>query len=194
MIVRWPGRVPAGKVENGLISGLDWFPTLVTAAGDPNVAGELLKGKPMGDRSYRVHLDGYDQTALLTGQGPSARKEIFYFAESTLGAVRIGDYKFRFIDQPSGWLGGTTKVDMPMITNLRLDPLERTGLPTPNGGSLMYTNWFELQFWRFVDVQQIVGEYAKTLIDYPPMQRGASFNLESVKAQVEKAIAGHAGR
>jgi arylsulfatase len=194
MILRWPGKVPAGRVENGLVSGLDWFPTLVAAAGNSNIKSELLGGKQIGGRTYKVHLDGYDQTPLVTGKGPSARKEIFYFAESTLGAVRIGDYKYRFIDQPQGWLGGTVKVDWPVIVNLRLDPFERTGLPSPGGGSLEYADWFKYQFWRFVFVHQIVSEYAKSFIDYPPMQKGASFNLDAVKAQIERAIAARSGQ
>ena len=129
MIVRWPGKVPAGKVENGIVSGLDWFPTFVAAAGyQGDIAADLKKGKQLGERTYKVHLDGYNQMDLITGKGPSKRNEIFYFAESTLGAVRIGDYKYRFIDQPGGWLGGTVKVDWPILVNLRLDPFERTGL------------------------------------------------------------------
>ena len=110
-IVRWPGKVPAGKVENGIISGLDWFPTFVAAAGDPSIVEELKQGKSLGDTNYKVHLDGYDQMDLITGKGPSKRHEIWYFAEGTLGAVRIDDFKYRFIDQPNGWLGGTVKPD-----------------------------------------------------------------------------------
>ena len=110
-LLRWPGKVPAGKVENGIFSGMDWFPTFVAAAGNPNITTELLKGKQMGGQNYKVHLDGYDQTALITGKGPSARHEILYFTEGTLSAVRIDDYKYRFTDQPGGWLGGTIKVE-----------------------------------------------------------------------------------
>src|SRR5208283_5397103 len=118
-LLRWPGKVPAGKVENGIVSGLDWFPTLVAAAGNPNIVEELKKGKKLGDREYKVHLDGYNQLDLLTGKGPSKRHEIFYFTESTLGAVRLDDFKYRFIDQPGGWFGGTVKVDVPILVNLR---------------------------------------------------------------------------
>ncbi len=143
----------------------------------------------MGERTYKVHLDGYNQLDLITGKGPSQRHEIFYFTESTLGAVRIGDFKYRFIDQPGGWLGGTVKLDWPILVNLRLDPLERTGI----GQSLYYGNWFSLEFWRFVFVQQEVGKLAQTALEFPPMQRGASFNLEAVKAQVEKAMTAHPG-
>ena len=106
VMVRWPGHVPAGKVENGIMSGLDWFPTFVAAAGDPNIADELQQGKKIGDSHLQGPLDGYNQMDLITGKGPSNRHEIFYFAETTLGAVRINDFKFRFIDQPGGWLGG----------------------------------------------------------------------------------------
>jgi arylsulfatase len=188
-ILRWPGHVPAGKVENGLFSGLDWFPTFVAAAGDPNIAEELLKGKQLDGQTYKVHLDGYNQMDLITGKGPSARHEILYFAESVLGAVRIDDFKYRFIDQPYGWLGDKVKVDTPYLTNLRLDPFERTGYPE-NGskeGSQQFFDWFKYEFWRFVFVQQEVEKLAKTAAEFPPMQRGASFNLDAVKAQIEAA-------
>src|SRR5207249_3035356 len=124
---------------------------------DANITDQLLKGVKLGDRTYKNHLDGYDQMAAITGKGPSARHEIFYLGESTVGAVRIDDYKFRFIDQPQGWLGEKTHPDVPYITNLRLDPFERTGWPnngTKEGGQ-QYFDWFKYEFWRFVFVQQV---------------------------------------
>jgi arylsulfatase A-like enzyme len=189
-LLRWPGHVPADSVQNGIFSGLDWLPTFVAAAGNPNVTEELLKGKTIGDRTYKNHLDGYNQMAAITGQGPSARHEIFYLGESTVGAVRIDDYKFRFIDQPKGWLGEKTHPDVPYITNLRLDPFERTGWPndgTKEGGQ-QYFDWFKFQFWRFVFVQQVVGKELQTFLEYPPMQRGASFNLDAVKAEMARRM------
>ncbi len=194
MILRWPGKVPAGKVTNGIVSGMDWFPTFVAAAGNPNIADELKKGKQLGDRTYKVHLDGYNQTDLITGKGRSNRHEIFYFTEGTLSAVRIDDFKYRFTDQPQGWLGGTVKLDWPILTNLRLDPFERTNLPSANGGSLAFYNWFAFEFWRFQFVQKEVAKVAQTAIEFPPMQKGASFNLEAVKAAIQKAMAAHAGQ
>jgi arylsulfatase A-like enzyme len=188
-MVRWPGHVPAGKVENGIFSGLDWFPTLVAAAGDPNIVAELKQGKQLAGQSYKVHLDGYNQLDLITGKAASARHEVFYFTEGTLSAVRINDYKYRFTDQPSGWLGGTVKLDWPILTNLRLDPFERAGLPSGDKGSLAFYNWFAYQFWRFVYVQQEVGKLAQTALEFPPMQKGASFNLQSVKEQIDKKMA-----
>ncbi len=190
MIVRWPGHVPAGKVENGIMSGLDFFPTFVAAAGDPNIAEELKKGKPLGDTTYKVHLDGYNQLNMLTGQGPSNRHEIFYFAEGTLGAVRIDDWKFRLIDQPDGWTGSTVHLDMPLLTNLRLDPFERMGIWKGNMGSAYYMPDFYIhEFWRFVFLQQEVAKEAQTVVEFPPMQRGASFNLEALKAELAARIA-----
>src|SRR3981189_270027 len=173
-MIRWPGKVPAGKVENGIISGLDWFPAFLAAAGNSNIACEVKE--------------------VITGKGPSNRHEIFYFGESELGAVRIDDYKYRFIDQPGGWLGDKTKVDVPYLTNLRLDPFERTGWPSDGSktGSQEYFSWFKYEFWRFVFVQQEVAKLAMTAIEFPPRQTGASFNLDAVKAKIEAARAGMA--
>ncbi|HET9017934.1 MAG TPA: sulfatase-like hydrolase/transferase, partial [Acetobacteraceae bacterium] len=194
MIARWLGHVPAGKVENGIMSGLDFFPTLLAAAGDPNIKDELMRGKQIGDTTYKVHLDGYNQMDMLTGKGPSARHEIFYFAEGTLGAVRLDDWKYRMIDQPDGWLGGTVRLDWPILSNLRLDPFERMQFQKGNNGSFNYADFYIHEFWRFVYLQQEVGEYAQTFIEFPPMQRGASFNLEAVKAQIEAQMRAMKGR
>ena len=189
-IMRWPGKVQAGKIENGIVSGLDWFPTLVAAAGNPNIVDELKAGKDFGGQTYKVHLDGYNQLGLLTGKTPSARNEIFYFTETTLGAVRINDYKYRFTDQPGGWLGNTVHLDWPVLSNLRLDPFERTSTPQQ---SMFQANWYVYEFWRFVFVQQEVAKFGETFIAYPPMQKGASFNLEGVKAQILQAIKARQG-
>ena len=188
-IIRWPGKVPANTIQNGIFSGLDWFPTFVAAAGNPNITQQLLQGAQLGGTTYKVHLDGYNQMDLLTGKGPSARHEVYYFAESTLGAVRIDDFKYRFLDQPGGWLGGTIKPDWPILVNLRLDPYERMGLPNGAQGSLAFYNWYAYEFWRFVFVQKQIAVGAQSFIDYPPMQAGASFNLSALKDELERKMA-----
>jgi arylsulfatase len=188
-IARWPGKIKPGSVQNGIWSGMDWFPTFIAAAGNANISAELKAGATINGTKYKVHLDGYNQMDALTGKGPSARHEVFYFAESTLGAVRIDDYKYRFIDQPGGWLGGTIKPDWPILVNLRLDPFERTGLPNGANGSLAFYNWYAFEFWRFVYASQEIGTYAQTFLEFPPMQRGASFNLEALKAELEAKMA-----
>ena len=197
-IARWPGHIKPGTVENGLFSGLDWFPTLVAAAGNPNITDQLLKGAQIGDRTYKNHLDGYNQMNLLLGKGPSARHELFYFGGPSLGAVRIDDFKFRFYEQPGGWPGPKVTTDMPTIVNIRQDPFERT--PSISGQSLNdlgggYMNDFMArEFWRFVLVQQEVAKLAKTAIGYPPMQDPASFNLEAVKKQIEATLKSREGQ
>ena len=125
-----------------------------------------------------------------TKGGESAREELWYFTESTLAAARIGDYKYTFVSQPQGWFGPKVKLDWPGIVNLRLDPFEKMGI----GDSLYAANWWTFEFWRFVFMQQEVAKLAKTTVEFPPMQPGASFNLEAVKKQIESAMAGKTGQ
>jgi arylsulfatase A-like enzyme len=197
-IARWPGHIKPGVVENGIFSGLDWFPTLCAAAGNPNITNELLKGVKLGDREYKNHLDGYNQLALLEGKEPSKRHEIFYFAGPKLGAVRIDDMKFTFFQQPQGWPGPKLETDMPGLVNLRQDPFER--YPMIAGETALTGAWgypldfFAREFWRFVLVQHIVADLAKTAIDYPPMQDPASFNLDAVKKKIDEMIKAHSGQ
>ena len=197
-IIRWPGKIKPGTVENGIFSGLDWLPTLADAAGNPNITQQLLQGVKLGDLTYKNHLDGYDQMDLLLGKGPSKRHEIFYFGGPTLGAIRIDDFKFQFYQQPYGWPGEKTTTDMPTIVNLRQDPFERT--PSTRGQTLNdlgggYMNeFYAREFWRFVLVQQKVAELAETAINFPPMQAPASFNLEAVKREIDEKMKLHEGQ
>jgi arylsulfatase len=190
-IIRWPGKVDPNQVINGVMSGLDWFPTFAAAAGYPgDIVEDLKQGKTLAGKEYKVHLDGYDQTDLLTKGGESAREELWYFTESTLAAARVGDYKYTFLDQPQGWFGPKVKLDWPGIVNLRLDPFEKMGI----GDSLFAKDWWAFQFWRFVFVQEQVAKLAQTAKEFPPMQPGASFNLEGVKKKIEATMASRTGQ
>ena len=190
-VIRWPGHVKPDQVINGVISGLDWFPTLVAAAGyQGDIAADLKKGKTLNGKNYKVHLDGYNQLDMLTKGSESARNEVWYFTESTLAAARVGDYKYVFIDQPGGWFGPKVHLDWPGIYNLRLDPFEKMNV----GDSLFAGEWWAFEFWRFVFVQQEVAKLAQTALEFPPMQRGASFNLDDLKKQIEEKIASRAGQ
>jgi arylsulfatase len=197
-VVRWPGHIKPGTVENGIFSGLDWFPTFLAAAGNPDITNQLLKGVKLGDRTYKNHLDGYNQIDLLEGKGPSNRHELFYFGGPHLGAVRLDNFKFTFFQQPWGWPGEKVTTDMPSLINIRQDPFERT--PNLRGESWnnsapAYTNdFFAREFWRFVLVQQYVAKLAETAINYPPMQAPASFNLDAVKEKIQEAIKEHEGQ
>jgi arylsulfatase len=197
-IISWPGKIKPGTVENGIFSGLDWFPTLLAAAGNPNITDQLLKGTQLGDRTYKNHLDGYNQLDLLEGKAPSARHEFFYFGGAHLGAIRVDDFKFQFFQQPGGWPGAKVTTDMPTMVNIRQDPFERT--PSIGGQSLNdlgggYMNdFYAREFWRFVSVQHEVAKLAQTAIEFPPMQDPASFNLDAVKKEVDAAIKNQSGQ
>ena len=197
-IIRWPGHVKPGAVENGIFSGLDWLPTLADAAGDQDITQRLLKGVNLGGRTYKNHLDGYDQIDVLTGKGPSRRHEIFYFGGPHLGAIRIDDFKFQFFQQPYGWPGEKVTTDMPTIVNIRQDPFERTpairGETTNDMGGGYLNDFYAREFWRFVMVQQYVGKLAMTAIDYPPMQAPASFNLQAIKERIQELMKEHEGQ
>ena len=135
--VRWPGRIPAGSVSNEIFSGLDWFPTLLAAAGDTSVKERLLTGwQPQaGGRTYRLHLDGYNQLPYLTGQQPnSARKEFFYFNDDgQLVSMRYENTKLVFCEQREAgtiqiWREPFTCLRAPKMYNLRMDPYERADI------------------------------------------------------------------
>jgi arylsulfatase len=191
-LIRWPGHIAPGRVENGIFSGLDWFPTFVAAAGNPSITDQLLKGVTLCGQQYKNHLDGYNQMDLLLGKAESARHELFYFGGPQLGAIRIDDFKYQFYQQPFGWPGEKTTTDMPTIVNLRQDPFERT--PSTRGQSLNdlgggYMNdFYAREFWRFVNVQREVGKLAQTALEFPPMQAPASFNLQSIKTKIDEMI------
>ena len=152
----------------------------------------------LGERTYKNHLDGYNQLELLTGREPSKRHEQWYFAGPKLGAVRIDDIKYQFIQQPQGWPGPKVTTDMPALINIRQDPFER--FPMISGesaltGAFGYGNdFFAREFWRFVMVQEKVAALALTAIDYPPMQDPASFNLDAVKKKIDDAIRARQGQ
>jgi arylsulfatase A-like enzyme len=189
-VIRWPGHVKPNQVINGIMSGMDWFPTFVAAAGyKGDIGADLRKGKTLNGKQYKVNLDGYNQMDMLTNGGKSSRHEFWYFTESELAAARIDDFKYTFLDQPDGWFGPKVHLDWPGIVNLRLDPFEKMGLQN----SLFAANWWAFQFWRFVFVQQQVAKLAQTALDFPPMQPGASFNLSEVKAKIEKAMSSRQG-
>ena len=196
IVMRWPGKIKPGTVINDIVSGLDWFPTFVAAAGGPqDIAADLRKGATINGKQYKVHLDGYNQIDLLTGKGASKRHEIWYFAEANIGAVRIDDFKYTFLDQPDGWFGPKETVNWPILTNLRADPFERSNNFAETPSAMM--DFFAHEFWRYTFVQKEVAKLAQTFIEFPTQQDPASFNLDQVKAKIkemqEKLKAGQPG-
>jgi arylsulfatase len=183
-MVRWPARIKAGTVTNEVVHHMDWFPTLLAAAGDPNIKQELLDGMKVPElgREYKVHLDGYNILPLLTGEtDKSPRREIFYFTDDgDLSALRYGDWKMVFLEQERWatfrtWIQPFTELRVPLIFNLRRDPYERS-YRTSN----TYYDWLLDHAFMLVPAQQYVGNFLATFQEFPPRQKAASFSLEQV--------------
>ncbi|MDH3643189.1 MAG: arylsulfatase [Gammaproteobacteria bacterium] len=174
--VRWPGTVKPGTIINDIFSHEDWVPTLMAAAGKPNIKEELKQGTRAAGKRFKTHLDGYDQTALLSGKGPGERNEIFYFdAGANLNAVRYRDWKIHFsIMEGSINEAYRKSPSWPLVINLRQDPFE----VTPD--SALYTRWYGDQMWLFVPAQAFVGEFLATFKEFPPSQAVGSLSVEKV--------------
>jgi arylsulfatase len=186
-LVRWPGHIEAGSVSNEIISGMDWLPTLLAAAGNPNIKEELLKGKTVGDKTFKVHLDGYNFLPYLTGKvdkGP--RQEIFYFSDDgDLTALRYNDWKLIFMEQRAPgtflvWANPFTPLRIPLIFNLRRDPYEFATIT-----SNTYYDWLMDRAYLLVPAQDIVGKFLMTFKDYPPRMKAASFSLDKVMEKLQ---------
>jgi arylsulfatase A-like enzyme len=184
--VRWPERIPKGSVSNEIMSNLDWFPTLLAAAGDPDIKGKLLKGYELNGKKYRVHLDGYNQLPLLTGQSnKGARNEFFYFTDSgDLSALRFGDWKLIFAEQRGKGLGAWQEpfvvLNFPKLFNLRTDPFERAAL-----NSNSYDQWaFDRTFVGSV-AKPVVVDYFMSFKEFPPQQRPVSFNPDVILQKIQ---------
>ncbi|HEU5432916.1 MAG TPA: arylsulfatase, partial [Thermomicrobiales bacterium] len=183
-IIRWNGVVEPDRVINELFSGLDWLPTLTIAAGAPtDLVDRLAKGMTIDGTNYKVHLDGYDQRALLEGSGPSQRHEVWYFAGPTIGALRQDNFKYYFIQQGNGIAGLAGPIAKPQalwIVNLRIDPFERTLIGNLDQTPAALEDFYMHEFWRITYVQQILLPFAQTFVDFPPQQAPASFNIDAI--------------
>jgi len=182
-LIRWPGVVQPGTVINDIFSHQDWFPTLTSAAGIQDVNKKLKKGYTAGDKTFKVHLDGYDQTDLLAGTGPGKRETIFYFDDNAnFNAMRWNDWKIHFALQMDGWAGPRESLNFPRMIHLRSDPYE-TSLD-----SGLYTRFFADQLWLFVPVQQEVGKWLMTFRQFPPRQPTASFTVDKMMSFMQQML------
>ena len=187
-MVRWPGKIPADSVTNQIVHHMDWLPTFLAAAGEPDIKDKLLKGdvKAIG-RTYKVHLDGYDILPLLTGKTQeSPRKEIFYFSDDgDLTALRYTDWKMIFMEQKARgtfrvWMEPFVPLRVPLIFNLRRDPYERAEIT-----SNTYYDWMLDRAFLLVPAQAYVGRFLATFKEFPPRQKAASFSLDQVMEQLK---------
>jgi arylsulfatase len=188
-MVRWPGKVEAGSVSNEIMHHMDWLPTYLAAAGNPDVKNQLLKGTSANGRKYKVHLDGYNFLPHLTGKeekGP--RKEIFYFADTgELTALRYNDWKAMFLEQKEyttlrAWIEPWTELRVPLIFNLRRDPYERA-YRTSN----TYYDWLIDRVFFLVPAQAYVGKFLATFKEFPPRQKPASFSIDQVMEKLQSS-------
>lgn len=184
--IRWPGRIEPGSIANDMISLLDIVPTVMAAVGDAEIVSKLREGLTVNDRSYRVHLDGFDFLPFLTGRddkGP--REEFFYFSDDgNPTGLRVGNWKIIFQEQRAHgfavWQDPYFKLRMPKIFNLRRDPFERAEIDAPG-----YTKWSAERLFMLVPAQHRFARFLKSLQEYPPRQKSASFNLDRVMESVQ---------
>jgi arylsulfatase A-like enzyme len=184
--LRWPGRIKAGSVFNGIVSHIDMFPTLLAAAGDADVTQKLFNGCTVGGKNFKVHLDGYNLIPYLTGAAKeSPRNHIMYFSDDgDVMAVRVGDYKFNLAvqraDRMQAWAEPLVKLRVPLIYNLRRDPFERADF-----NSNTYYDWMVDHVPQMYLMQAVVAGQIENFIKFPPRQKPASFNLDAVLAMAQ---------
>ncbi len=192
-VVRWPGVIEPGTVINDIFHHMDWMPTFLAEAGEPGIKEKLLKGHKASGKTYNVHLDGYDQTALLKGEGPGARKEIHYISDDgDYAAFRYDKWKISFLTQEAKgqdvWDAMYTPHRFPRIIDLRADPFEHA----PQLNATMY--WQDWQFRRsflLVPAQGFVGDLIKSFVEFPPRNKPASFSVGDALKSLEVAGKGH---
>ncbi len=181
-LLRWPGQVKAGSINNQVMSHLDWVPTLLAAVGNGNIAAQLKQGHKVGDKTFKVHLDGYNFLPQLTGkQAEGPRREFFYFSDDgLLTGARIGDWKLVFAEQRAQrfdvWRDPFISLRIPKLFNLRRDPLERADTDA-NG----YNNWWDTKIAPVgMQGQVAVGRFVQSLKEFPPRQRPATFTVDQI--------------
>jgi len=191
-MVRWPGHIKPGTVSNEIVSHLDWLPTLLAAAGVPDVKEQLLKGMNVGGTTFKVHLDGYNMVPYFTGQvAKSPREEFFYFTDDgDLDCMRHNNFKIVFAEQRVQgtfriWAEPFVTLRVPKIYNLRMDPYERADIT-----SNTYYDWIIDHLFVLVPAQDVVGNLLSSFKEYPPSQGSASFGVDQVLQKMKEGAAG----
>jgi arylsulfatase len=191
-MIKWPGHIKPGSVSNEIVAHLDWAPTLLAAAGVPDVKEQLLKGMKVGDTTFKVHLDGYNLLPYLTGQTTkSPREEFFYFNDDGgLDALRYDNWKIVFSEQRVEgtmriWAEPFVTLRLPKIFNLRMDPYERADIT-----SNTYYEWLVEHLFLLVPVQKIVGDFLATFKEFPPDQKSGSFSVDQVLEKLKEGALG----
>ena len=177
-LVRWPGLVAPRTEINSIFSAEDWVQTLTAAAGEPDIKDKLLKGYDAAGKTFKVHLDGYDQHDMLAGKGPDPRREFFYWTDDgNFAGLRYDQYKAVFMEQPAHglevWIQPFVPLRAPKLFNLRSDPFERAEHEAGD-----YVKWFVEHIFVLVPAQSIVGKFLVTFQEFPPRQKPGSFSVD----------------
>jgi arylsulfatase len=196
-MIRWPGHIKAGAWSNEIVSGQDWFPTLVAAGGNPNITEQLLAGKGPGGMAHKVHLDGYNILPYLEGkEAHSPRRDFYYFDDDgQLVAMRHDNWKFVFCEQRAPgnmviWSNPFTCLRLAKIYNLRMDPYERADITSDQ-----YYDWIAHNVYLSIQGQIRAIQFMETFREYPPSQAPASFSIdpEGILKMLERQKAAAAG-
>ena len=186
LVIRWPGTVKPGSVYNDIISHEDWLPTLVGAAGQPNIGKDLLGGAKVGGTNYKVHLDGYDWGPYFRGEASEGpRKEFFYWTDDgDVAGLRYMQWKIVFLEQRAHgyevWQEPLVPLRLPKLFNLRTDPFERA-----DHEGIDYPRWRLERAFVLVPAQGIVGQFLNTLQDFPPRMKPGSFSLGDAMDKIQ---------
>jgi arylsulfatase len=188
--IRWPGVIQPGTVNNDLFSHMDMIPTLLRAAGVPDVKEQLKKGMQVGGKSFKVHLDGYDITDALAGRAPTPRHEYFYFSDDgSLVGLRYDQWKIVFAEQRGHgfhvWEEPFVTLRLPKIFNLRSDPFERA-----DHDAVDYERWRIDRLFLLVPAQQYIGRFLATFKEFPPSQKAGTFGLDQVLRSLQQGSGG----
>jgi len=191
-LIRWPGQIEAGAVANEIVQHHDWLPTLLAAAGEPDIVEKLKKGHEAGDKTYKVHIDGYNLLPYLTGEEEkSPRKGFIYFSDDgDVVALRFDNWKVVFMEQRAPgtlqvWAEPFIPLRVPKLYNLRTDPYERADI-TSNS----YWNWLLENAYFTLASSAIIGEFLATFKEFPPRQKAASFTIDQALEKLEESLAG----
>jgi arylsulfatase len=193
-LVRWTGKIPAGVVSNEIVQHHDWLPTFLAMAGEPNIIEKLKKGHKAGDKTYKVHIDGYNLVDFLTKEGvESPRKGLIYFDDDgNLVALRYKNWKTVFMEQRRQgtleiWMEPFTVLRCPKLFNLRTDPFERADIT-----SNTYYDWYLSKAYMIMAAQAVVQPFLETFKEFPPRQKAASFTLDAALEKMAAASGGGA--
>ncbi|QCI68253.1 arylsulfatase [Phreatobacter stygius] len=189
-MMRWPGRIRPGQISNEIVSGQDWLPTLLAAAGDPDIKAKLLRGHTAGSKTFKNHLDGFNQLPYLTGQQErGARKSFIYFNDDgDLVAVRHENWKVVFEEQRAQgtlriWAEPFTTLRIPKLFDLRADPYERADVTS----NTYYDWWMSNNYVAYIAIAEAT-EFLATFKDFPPAQRSASFGIDQVVEKMRRSM------